>query len=1089
MKSWSLIHTLDTILKRPTADAVGRFSYTPSMLSYPLRQLQVACDAEPLTRKILFVPRLGTGYTLLASLARHGVSWTNLHVTTPVECARDLTQVDIAMGGGRFLGSDEGWLLAGEVLAHRSAEAEACYGRIGPSTPQALYKTLSDLRQGGIGPAEIEHAERSHHLRTLLAEYERQLENGKWWDEAAILLWATQNVGESDPPQDVHYLILDETELSTREEAFVTRRSGPGLQRIGRAEYGAEVPSRCAHRLMHHVSVVGLGRVSSVSQTPGTQSARAAGLVQGDLFLDSLLEAAQPELTTQPEDVDVEPAGRLLTTGLATGDAATVRLWQAIGHESEVRAVLRDLLDRQLPLDDVEIVYPTAHNTYLPLLYDAICRFEIAADFAGGVPASMTRVGRCLRAFLTWIAQDLDGRVLIDALRAGDISWNQPEVSVAQVTAWLLQGRVDRGRDAAAMALRRVAARSSRSPDDQARQQALQQAEDRLQQFVAYVPDEKEIDLPQLAQGALGFLQMVGAEQETDREESLLRRLANISAIGVASRRPLQQQAQRLLHQLTSVRVNAQEPGPGRLAISSIADGGYSGRSHLYVLGLSESHFPSPTAPDSALSDADRERGSLPLSRDRPQADTMHLVRVMGVSRQVTLSAHRLALANGREPFPTPLFSQAERQLEAKPRWQRPMSVTGTGCDDLERLLGQRRRQAYSGAIAEAFGAVHRGFDADRARGLGVTRFDGWIGSEVNAMDIDRPWSARMLETLASCPRRWLWEDGLRLTVVDEPARDPRRWLQPMEMGNLLHGVFLDFMRYLQDRGQRPDADDAAALVSMVDVAIEQMQTQVPVTMQAAYRNDRHRIEQAAQVFLQAEAEHFRDRPGLQAVEFERDFGGPDDPTAIHLGEATLPLRGRIDRIDRVPGAADEDPTYEVWDYKTGSTYDFDQADLLAGGRRLQWALYALVVPHLLGEAAYVSQSGYLFSSDRGAGQRFAASPPSPHDLGRVLQPLLEMVRQGLFPAIHKGGAGQPCRFCDFRRICSTEAHDEKDLANRREMMAHWTGLVEGWAQAKATARAQASQVVEKRLAESGLNVADIGPLEALDQINAWMSS
>ena len=1058
------------------------------MLCYPLRQLQLACDAEPLARKILFVPRLRTGHTLLASLARHGVSWTNLHVTTPVDCARDLTQVDIALGGGRILGADEGWLLSSEVLAQRPAEAEACYGRIGPSTPQALYRTLSALRQGGIGPAELEQAERSDHLRILLAEYEQQLENGQWWDEAEILRRATQNMGDSDPAQDVHYLILDETELSTREQAFVEGRSGSGLRRIGRADYGVEVPSHCAHRQMHHADVVGLGRVSTTAGAD-FQNARLAGLVQGDLFLDSLLQAAQPESKAAPEDVDVEPAGRLLTTGLAAEDAATVRLWQATGHESEVRAVLRDLLDRQLPLDDVEIVYPTAHNTYLPLLYDAICRFDIAAHFTGGVPASMTRVGRCLRAFLVWIEQDLDGRVLIDALRSGDISWNQPEVSVAQVTAWLLQGRVDRGRDAAAMALRRVAARSSRSPDHQARQQALQQAEARLQQFVAHVPDETEIDLSQLAQGALGFLQMVAAEQETDWEEPVLARLANISALGATSRQPRHQQARQLLHQLSSVRVNAKEPGPGRLAISSIADGGYSGRSHLYVLGLSESHFPSPASPDSALSDADRERWSLPLSRDRPQADTMHLVRVMGVSRQVTLSAHRLALADGREPFPTPLFSQAERQLQARPVWQRPMSVTGTGCDDLERLLGQRRRQAYKGAIAEAFAAVHRGFDADRARGLGVTRFDGWIGSEAKAMEMDRPWSARMLETLANCPRRWLWEDGLTLRVIDEPARDPRRWLQPMERGNLLHGVFLDFMRYLQDREQTPDEDHASVLASLVDVAIEQMQTQVPVTMQAAYRNDRRRIEQAAQVFLQAEAEHFRDRPGLQAVEFERDFGGPDDPTVIDLGETILPLRGRIDRIDRVPGTADEDPAYEVWDYKTGSTYDFDQADLLAGGRRLQWALYALVVPHLMGEAAHVSQSGYLFASDRGAGQRFVASPLSPHDLGRVLQPLLDMVRQGLFPAIHKGGAGRPCRFCDFRRICSTEAHDDKGLASRRETMTHWTGLVEGWAQAKATARTQASQVVEKRLAERGLNVADIGPLEALDQINAWVSS
>ena len=39
-----------------------------------------------------------------------------------------------------------------------------------------------------------------------------------------------------------------------------------------------------------------------------------------------------------------------------------MRLVQVIGLETEIRFVLRDVLERGLPLDDVEIAYTAAHR-------------------------------------------------------------------------------------------------------------------------------------------------------------------------------------------------------------------------------------------------------------------------------------------------------------------------------------------------------------------------------------------------------------------------------------------------------------------------------------------------------------------------------------------------------------------------------------------------------------------------------------------------------------------------------------------------------------------------------------------------------
>lgn len=1083
------------------------------MLPYPLRQLQAVCSAEPLTPKILLVPRRRAGYNLTASLARHGVNWTQLRVMTVADHAHEQIQVDMAVAGARRPGGDDQWLLMTQVLAAHPAAALRCYGTNSVSTPAALRHTLMDLRLAAVSVQRLvaEGGERLAALADLLADYEKRLVDGQWWDEAHVLQQARQRVDPHQPSRHELLLILDETDVSTLAHAYVTAAAGDRLRRIGRLDYGVEAPASWAYRRLASLPLAD----PPVPAAPGRRAPTplARDVVQGDLFLDHLLA---PEASASPRsmtDVDVEPGGRLLTTGLTPGDNEHIRLWQATGHESEIRGVLRDLLDRQLPFDEVEIAYPTKHDTYLPLLWDAVCRFDVPAAFVDGLPLRMTAVGRCLRAFFDWVHQGFDGRVLVTALRAGDIPWpngtgNAPvndlengptddgptddgqieEPTAAQVTSWLLQGRVGSGRTAVAAALNRAAALQHEPTGADAlavQQRQWQRARDILDRLLSHVPDQPLVDLPGLARGTLSLLEDVKAGFSDDTGvEAICQRLARLTT-GSSEQAAIALQAQRLGQRLLASRVMAQSAGPGQIAIAPLAAAGYAGRTHVYVLGLAESHFPSAPTPDPALAEHERIKWTLPCARERGQADIFHLIRLLGVSRFVTLSAHRLALADGREPYPTPLFSLAQRQLATNPVWQRPAWAGAVGCDDLERALSVRRRPGYAEALGAVYPATVQGYQAARARGQGVTRYDGWVGADTWSME--RPFSARMLETLAECPRRCLWRDGLRLLVSDEPVTDPRRWLQPVEMGNLLHDLFADFMRQVQGLGEVPSRRHETLMTRLIEAAVARTEEQIPNRLQAAYRNDRHKIEAAAAVFLTSEISRFEQIAGLEIVDLERDFGAGADRIRLQIADWELSLRGRIDRIDRVRREGDDH--YEIWDYKTGSTYNFAVDDLLAAGRRLQWALYALALPQVLGRPVRVESSGYFFTSDRGAGQRFAAKPPTLQALADVVRPLLRMAADGLFPALHKGGAGSPCRFCDYRRICRDEAHDGRQLQSQREVMAQWTGLVEGWAETKATGRQQASQVIESRFAAAGICIEDIGPQDAIDQLSDWMSS
>jgi hypothetical protein len=176
-------------------------------------------------------------------------------------------------------------------------------------------------------------------------------------------------------------------------------------------------------------------------------------------------------------------------------------------------------------------------------------------------------------------------------------------------------------------------------------------------------------------------------------------------------------------------------------------------------------------------------------------------------------------------------------------------------------------------------------------------------------------------------------------------------------------------------------------------------------------------------VFLRAEEELRQE--GSIPLYLEVPFGfGPED-TAGGQGladpvELTLPdgsslrLRGRIDRIDSTarPGV------YRVWDFKTGSTYNFSEGGYIRQGRQIQHALYALAAEEILRRedpGARVEEAGYLFPTEKGEGQRFVRQRARAGEALKALENLLNLLAAGLFCAVHDSGR---CSYCDYRAVC-----------------------------------------------------------------------
>ena len=112
-----------------------------------------------------------------------------------------------------------------------------------------------------------------------------------------------------------------------------------------------------------------------------------------------------------------------------------------------------------------------------------------------------------------------------------------------------------------------------------------------------------------------------------------------------------------------------------------------------------------------------------------------------------------------------------------------------------------------------------------------------------------------------------------------------------------------------------------------------------------------------------------------------------------------------------------------VWDYKTGSSYRYSQADPFRGGKVIQPLLYLKMAEQRLRAVvdpdARATQFGFFFPGLRARGERIVWRSDELDEGTQVLQKLASIAREGAYLATSDP---EECRFCDYRPICGASA-------------------------------------------------------------------
>jgi len=1003
-------------------------------LTYVLRQLQTLCTSHPVAPKILFVPSRQTGNTVVEALAQRGTPWVNLRPMVVTDLAEQLAGPALAAEGKKRLTPDQSHFLVDELLQAQIHDTDSPLAILKPSrrNTETFRGTLDALRNARVTPSELRDRNRAD-LAGLLEAYEQKLDNTdrKKYDKAALLQHALAIVDRATLPGAV-FAVMDETPLSVLEAKLLrTLTDGRTLHRIGRPTYGLEAP---AHVAAH-------------------------------LFADAPL--------LLPTNDGVHPAGAVRTAGMTPDDAEQISLHTCYGVEAEVRGVLQDVLRRGLAFDDVEIAYTTA-APYVAQLVSVTEELGLPVQFASGLPVTFTVPGQAVLGLLEWLATGQHLRPLIDLLRTGRVSFNRveaiPETIGPQQVAAVLERLPSGSRVNVQRLKERVHDLRGRllpqpDPDLQRQLEASEAAltfvqgleapvtSRKMTDFVAYVLDFLQTWTRKTPVSTDGTRDATLADLHADALNSLQERLEELGEIEEnderKSRPSLAARAGRVREMLMEHTLDASVPRPGALYVAPIDRAGHAGRKALYVVGMDEASFPPSASEDPILLDDDRAELTprLELMRDKPAAQTWHLVRLLGqAAGHVTLTAAVTTLADGAERYPSALFMQLAQQLSPTEEPDDALGATWTLTSATDTPLTDtqwfwaHRTQALQDVAARHYPALARGGNALRRRAAdGFTAFDGALGQATPELvpGADATvFSSSGLETLTGCPYRFFLRYVLGVDAPREREEDPARWLDALDFGSLLHEILHDFMDNL---GRHPTAADEERLLSLVDRKASEWSTRrVSPPNDVAYEADRKRLREAARIFLREEA----GRTDVEPVAFELSFGMGERsganhpaPVAIPLGnDRTILLRGQIDRIDHTPDG------YELWDYKSGSDSPYRAGDLLDGGRKLQWLLYAYALQQLIARDpdladAPIARSGYFFVSEKTQGRRIADHPMPPQALAQELQPLFEMLSAGGFPKIHKNGSA-PCHFCEYQHVCADESTGKKEAVARLETTA-----------------------------------------------------
>ena len=956
-----------------------------------------------LSEKILICPNFDIGYQILENLTRSGNNWVNYKVKTIQSLAEDIAEEEIYKRNLKKISLLEINFLVDHIFTKLSEDNFLKYFEkhiINTGIINLISSNLLELKFAGISYPQLKdnyfiNKNKANDLKLIYKSYEESLKEKYLIDSAGIINLALSRI--LSPDSQKIYIALAKYNYKKIEKDFLSLYCGDNLLIIGEEK------------------VFNLKRpINRLSHSNILNSNNASVKKFSFLF----------DLNNLPAE---------------TEDKTSLELFSSQNYKNEIYEILNKLVGDKTAIDDTEIIY-TNPEPYLGIIYNLTAKLDIAVTFSSGLPGDRSAAGKALKGFLLWIKEDFLEIHLRNLFKYNLLKINKLNID-SKITGYKLanvlrESKIGWRRDRYIKILdKSIAEHKTKSENFKGEKQYYEDKIDLISnlksivsKLLNIVPDinSGKVNLGQLCSCCLKFVSDFIKAKNEDEASYLSNLKENLETMQFVADNSvsLEEAVQKITELLIKVRFLKSGPKPGHLFISDLANGGISGRSNTYIVGMDDHKFPGTEFQDPILLDEEREKISkdLQLSRGRLKERLYDFTSMLaGVNSKVCFSYSVFDIKGERRLFPSSVLLQLYRlnigkttadyndlliHLEQASCYVQKLK-NNTFVDEnywwLNQLFSEDRLKDARPSVLNIYPWLKEGSLALNSRsGSSLTVYDGWLGSKFNELDPrknkDFILSCTGIEMYARSPYEFFLRQILKIKRPDEIKKDLTLWLDPGTRGSLLHEVFQVFIKELISMENYPDIETQRKSINKIlDDKIEKYKTEIPFPSKAVLKQEINSLKRDVSVFIDENAK--LGNPVL--IEFE--FGYNDqEPIRISLGDGVyIYVAGRVDRVDM---DLEETDTYHVWDYKTGSSSGYEEEGYVNKGKQFQHVLYAKAIEEILkikNLGCKVSKCGYIFPTQRGRdsgkGCVLARDPFKEDKWLEALNCILDLIANGVF--------------------------------------------------------------------------------------------
>ncbi|MFY0544968.1 PD-(D/E)XK nuclease family protein [Brevibacillus sp. H7] len=714
--------------------------------------------------------------------------------------------------------------------------------------------------------------------------------------------------------------------------------------------------------------------------------------------------------------------------------------FHSLGPVAEVREVLRRMAEQNASWDEVEII-ASDYAAYASAIHTAIAPFSIPCTYSQGLPISYSKAGLAASLYFEWLESGYNLDPILQACKLGLLYLPSEEESVTGCSfiRVLEKSGIGWGRERYSL-LRKV--KESTEHDRQII--AADLLADFFDRLFEVLPEEKEIWSPRnVLDGMNRFCDVVPSYHEYDMQaKSSIKQL--LHTLDRAPYTPMERRtaidfAREMVEGITIATDSM--PSEGKLHVSSLRDGGQSGRRYTFIVGMDENSWTVADIQDPILLDMERIRISphLITSKDKAaQQERERTSRLNMIRGTCTLSFHSYRVADNQEVNPAFELLQVFRHSSGNPEATyenllnqlelpigmvtSPSAITLDGQEAWMKRLIASDGQFYDSRspVISVYPHLGNGERAVASReDFLLTEYDGVFTATSGSLAMETT-SASKLELYARCPLQYFYQEVLGIKPKEVAEFDRSQWLDAAQRGSLLHAIF---QQYLLEANENGGAHDYTRLQRITETAIQQAQQEIPAPSVHVMLKESDEIRKDVEIFWEGELQR-TSKPRFM----ELALHGEDGVFQVELGdELVLPLKGYVDRVDEL-----EPSTYKVIDYKTGNPRKFKENEYFSKGTQLQHAIYSIAVEQWLQRTgidpqAKVVEASYYFPTFKGQGHEVTRSQNRREATARLVSLMITAMEQGLFPPTQDPGK---CKWCDFRDVCGNHAVHMKEKRN-----------------------------------------------------------